>query len=146
MGSVNPGNVTGSFQFDFTTNSLYSADIHFGSVIANGNPNSSPVHVTTTSLTASAESDTLGYGLQFTLAYAITPTSGAPILLDPPGTSPQNANNFWTVDSNGVSSTLTLTGGSVEPAGIVPEPSTFVLLASGTLGLMFWRRARLGPG
>ena len=138
LSNVSPFPVTGQFTYDFTLQKYTSVLFTFpGGVTSNGVPNINPVSISPTTISAAANSGTTGYDMQFNLVTALTPTSGSPIEVDPPGTPIANLNNFVTQDNFGTPTTFAITGGSVD---VVPEPAVFLPMVIGAA--MLARRLR----
>jgi len=113
------GVLNGTFTYDFTTHHWATCSFLGGAII--GNPFSSPVTITTTSIAGALDSQTTSYDFEFLLASAITPTSGAAIALDPPGTPTSSLTSYFSIDNGqGLPNSVTtypITGGVVAFAG-----------------------------
>ena len=132
-----PFPVTGHFTYDFTLGNYTDALFVFpGGVTSNGNVFTSPVSISTTTLSAAANSGTLGYDMQFNFATPLTPTTGSLVATDPPGTPINNLTAFVTQDNNGVPNTSAITSGSIV---VVPEPIGIIPVLGGLAVLLSWR-------
>ena len=110
------GTVSGTFGYDFTTNHYTTVLITFpGGVIANGSPCCSPVSISPNVISATVNSDTIGYDMELVLATPLTPTTGSAVAIDPPGTPPPDLASFVAVDSFGNQTTFAVTAGSIVP-------------------------------
>jgi hypothetical protein len=113
------GVLNGTFTYDFTTHHWATCSFLGGAII--GNPFSSPVTITTTTIAGAADSQTTSYNFEFILASAFTPTTGAAIALDPPGTPTSALTSYFSIDNGlGLPNSVTtypITGGSVVCAG-----------------------------
>ncbi|MFO0829413.1 MAG: GC-type dockerin domain-anchored protein [Phycisphaerales bacterium] len=110
------GTVTGTFTYDFTAHHYTTVQIVFpGGVTAIGSACCSPVSISPSSISASVNSDTIGYDMQLQLATPFTPTTGAEIAIDPPGTPLPDLNSFIAVDFFGNQTTYPITAGSIQP-------------------------------
>jgi hypothetical protein len=105
----------GTFTYDFTTNHWVTCSFLNGAI--NGNPLVSPVNITTSSISGDYSTQTWSYSFEFLLVNAITPTSGANVAVDPPGTPPNQLTSFFTTDDGlGNPNSVTIypiTGGAV---------------------------------
>ena len=129
--------VTGQFTYDFTLGKYTDALFVFpGGVTSNGNPLVAPVSISTTTLSAAANSGTLGYDMQFDFVTPLTPTTGSLVATDPPGTPINNLTAFVTQDNFGVPNTSAITSGSIV---VVPEPIGTIPFLGGLSVLLSWR-------
>lgn len=113
------GVLNGTFTYDFTTHHWATCNFLGGVIL--GNPFSSPVSITTTSIAGASNSQTTSYNFEFLLASAFTPTSGAAIAIDLPGTPIDSLTSYFSIDNGlGLPNSVTtypITGGIVAFAG-----------------------------
>ena len=118
------GTLNGHFTWDFTQNGWTELVFFFPGLAASyGNIFTDPVHISTTSVSCSHNSDTTSYDFSLPLNHAFTPTTGASVVIDPPGTSVNNLQAFWSSDNGQTVNVLAITGGSIVP--VVPCRADF---------------------
>ena len=120
----------GTYNYDFTTHKLASANITAGGTYFN-NSKSAPVHASTTSLSAVIDGNTV-YDFEVILDNSLTPTTGSVITLDP-------SSSFIQIDTSelpgGSLKTLAITGGSILPTSSLPGTTAAL---SGPAGANGW--------
>ena len=137
FGSVITGTFTWDFNLDgWTTSNIFLTSPPFG------NPQSAPITISLTSLSAATNSDTLGLDLTLNFATALTPTHGASIS---DGTFQYNATGMA---PPGPDLSFNVIGGQVFVVNTtsVPLPNPMFLLTAGcvTLGMTRARNSAYG--
>ncbi len=127
------GVLDGTFTYDFTANHWVTCSFLNGQI--NGNPLVSPVTISPTLLTGDYSTQTWSYNYEVPLQTPFTPTGGAAVFVDPPGTPTNQLTSFFVIDDglgnpNSVM-TYPITGGMVVPV----DSGTPFCLGDGTQAL-----------